>query len=82
METISLSQLMEKFLINKNQAKVDTFISARQWQPSKSLFHYHFVDALMLKILYIYSVSYFYFEWYIAVEIYQELKSVTNTAKL
>lgn len=60
LETISLSQLMEKFLINKNQAEVDTFISARQWQPSKSLFHNHFVDALMLKILYIYSVSYFY----------------------
>ena len=30
LEIISISQLMEKFLINMNQAKFNAFISARQ----------------------------------------------------
>ena len=55
LEIIFLSQLMENFLINKNQTKFNTFIPARQWQPSKSLFHSHLVHALMLKIYFIFT---------------------------
>ena len=36
-----------------NQTKADTSIPARQWQPLKSLFHNHPVDALMLQIYFI-----------------------------
>ena len=36
-----------------NQMKVDNFISTRQWQQSKSFFHNHSVDTLILQIYFI-----------------------------
>ena len=42
--------VIEKSLVNMNQTKVDTFTPSRQWQPLKSLFYNHPVDALMLQI--------------------------------
>ena len=36
-----------------NQMKVDNFIPTRQWQPSKSFFHNHSVDTLILQIYFI-----------------------------
>lgn len=38
-----------------NQTKFDIFAPSQKWQPSKSLFHNHFVDALMLQIYFIFK---------------------------
>lgn len=38
-----------------NQTKFDIFAPSQKWHPSKSLFHNHFVDALMLQIYFIFT---------------------------
>ena len=50
LEIISVSRLTGKFFINMNQSKFDTFAPPRELQVSRSLFHNHTLDALILQI--------------------------------